>query len=83
MLEGRKYYKVRAQGHLSTAQSEPVRSVLTVFKTPNGFLLLSEITLTDIPLDDFDITLLHHLPRLERLYLGNTGVGNEAYLLRR
>ncbi|OBZ72512.1 hypothetical protein A0H81_07389, partial [Grifola frondosa] len=52
--------------------------LMRVFTRPNSFLFLKEINLSGAPLRDFDITNIHHLPRLARLWLSNTGIGNEA-----
>ena len=49
-----------------------------VFSKPNSFLFLSELSLSDASLQDFDMTYIHHLPRLSHLWLSNTGIGNEA-----
>ncbi|KAF9648954.1 hypothetical protein BDM02DRAFT_3095551, partial [Thelephora ganbajun] len=54
------------------------RSLLDSFQKPNSFLFVSEISLSDTPLQDFDIVSIHHLPRLSVLWLNNTGIGNEA-----
>ncbi|KAL6301507.1 hypothetical protein BKA93DRAFT_919725 [Sparassis latifolia] len=52
--------------------------LLHVLKKPNSFLFVTDINLSDISLHDFDLTHIHHLPRLKRLWLSNTGIGNEA-----
>ena len=49
-----------------------------VFSLPNSFLFLSELSFNGIPLDDFDLVHIHHLPRLSTLRLNCTGIGNEA-----
>ncbi|KZT73548.1 hypothetical protein DAEQUDRAFT_662157 [Daedalea quercina L-15889] len=54
------------------------RELLPVFNKPNSFLFLSELSLSDACLQDFDMTYIHHLPRLSHLWLSNTGIGNEA-----
>ena len=52
-----------------------------VFTRPYSFHHLSELTLSDVPLDDFDLVHVHHLPQLAILHLNNTGIGNEASAL--
>lgn len=52
----------------------------TVFSKPNSFLFLNEINLCGAVLRDSDIMYLHHLPRLARLWLKGTSIGNEAYV---
>jgi len=42
---------------------------------------VSEISLSDTPLQDFDIVSIHHLPRLSVLWLNNTGIGTEAFVM--
>ncbi|TFY54163.1 hypothetical protein EVJ58_g9020 [Rhodofomes roseus] len=54
------------------------KELLPVFSKPNSFLFLSELSLSDASLQDFDMTYIHHLPRLSRLWLSNTGISNEA-----
>ncbi|KAI0926360.1 hypothetical protein AcV5_008846 [Taiwanofungus camphoratus] len=54
------------------------RDLLHVFAKPNSFLFLAELSLSGARLRDFDLTHIHHLPRLARLWLSNTGIGNEA-----
>lgn len=49
-----------------------------VLREPHSFLMLSSISLSGTPLSDFDLTMLHHLPRLEILFLNSTQIGNEA-----
>ncbi|TCD67810.1 hypothetical protein EIP91_011938 [Steccherinum ochraceum] len=56
--------------------------LLLVFAKPNSFLFLNEINLSGAKLEDVDIRHIHHLPRLAKLWISNTGIGNEAiYLL--
>ncbi|KAH9948596.1 hypothetical protein B0H21DRAFT_230902 [Amylocystis lapponica] len=54
------------------------RDLLHVFAKPNSFVFLAEISLSGAQLDDFDLTSIHHLPRLACLWISNTGIGNEA-----
>ena len=42
---------------------------------------MTEISLSDTPLRDFDIVSIHHLPRLSVLWLNNTGIGTEAFVM--
>ncbi|TFK63706.1 hypothetical protein BDN72DRAFT_927378 [Pluteus cervinus] len=51
---------------------------LSVFGKHNSFLFLSYLDFGDVPLEDDQIMHIHHLPRLSRLILDNTGVSNEA-----
>ena len=51
-----------------------------VLGKPNSFLFLSELSLSGVKVSDADIIHVHHLPRLARLWLGSTGIGNEAYV---
>lgn len=57
-----------------------MRLHVIAFQKPNSFLFVSEISLSDTPLHDFDIVLIHHLPRLSVLWLNNTGIGTEAFV---
>jgi hypothetical protein len=50
----------------------------SVFSKPNSFVFLSFMTIDNAPISDFDITYIHHLPRLSILSLCNAGLGNEA-----
>lgn len=50
-----------------------------VLSRPNSFLCLSELDLSNAKLDDFDLTLVHHLP-LRTLLLNSTGIRDEAYV---
>ena len=54
---------------------------MIAFQKPNSFLFVSEISLSDTPLQDFDIVSVHHLPRLSVLWLNNTGIGSEAFVM--
>ena len=58
----------------------PIHHV-TAFQKPNSFLFVSEMSLSDTPLQDFDIVSIHHLPRLSVLWLNNTGIGTEAFVM--
>lgn len=49
-----------------------------MFEKPNSFLFLSELSLSGATLQDYDLTNIHHLPRLSRLWISNTGIGNEG-----
>lgn len=51
-----------------------------VLGKPNSFLFLYELSLSGTQLSDMDMIHVHHLPRLARLWLGSTGIGNEAYV---
>ena len=50
----------------------------TVFAKPNSFLFLTELNMSGASLNDADLRYIHHLPRLSRLWISNTGIGNEA-----
>jgi hypothetical protein len=50
----------------------------TVLAKPNSFQCLTELNLSETLIQDFDLTYIHHLPRLTTLLLNNTGIGNEA-----
>lgn len=54
---------------------------MTAFQKPNSFLFVSEISLSDTPLQDFDVVSIHHLPRLSVLWLNNTEIGTEAFVM--
>ncbi|KAF7327329.1 hypothetical protein MKEN_00310400 [Mycena kentingensis (nom. inval.)] len=54
------------------------RSILAVFSKPNSFLFLTSLSFNGTPIQDIDITHIHHLPRLVTLLLNNTGIGNEG-----
>ncbi|KAK7678594.1 hypothetical protein QCA50_018466 [Cerrena zonata] len=54
------------------------RDLLHVLSKPNSFLFLTEINLSGAQLQDGDMKQVHHLPRLARLWISNTGIGNEA-----
>lgn len=49
-----------------------------MFAKPNSFLFLNEINLCGTTLRTSDVMNLHHLPRLARLWLKDTSIGNEA-----
>lgn len=55
-------------------------TVAPVFSKPNSFLFLSELFLSGTPLADSDIVYIHHLPRLAKLVLDDTEIGNEAFV---
>ncbi|KAH0585621.1 hypothetical protein H2248_008846 [Termitomyces sp. 'cryptogamus'] len=55
--------------------------ILPTFNLPNSFLFVSELSLRDIPIDDFDLRHIHHLPRLATLLLDNTSISNQAIFL--
>ncbi|KAG6861623.1 hypothetical protein C0995_014062 [Termitomyces sp. Mi166 len=55
--------------------------ILPTFNQPNSFLFVSELSLRDTPIDDFDLRHIHHLPRLTTLLLDNTSISNEAIFL--
>ncbi|EKM57872.1 uncharacterized protein PHACADRAFT_206742 [Phanerochaete carnosa HHB-10118-sp] len=57
------------------------RDILKVLAKPNSFLFVHEINLSGTTLRDSDIACLHHLPRLARLWLQDTGVTNQAVFL--
>ncbi|KAI0806085.1 hypothetical protein BC629DRAFT_1141943 [Irpex lacteus] len=52
--------------------------LFSVFSKPNSFLFLAEINLTGGSVKEADLLHLQHLPRLARLWLSSTGIGNEA-----
>jgi hypothetical protein len=49
-----------------------------VLAKPHSFQCLTELDLSDAPLSDYELTHIHHLPRLSTLLLNATGIGNEA-----
>jgi hypothetical protein len=51
-----------------------------VLAKPHSFQCLTELDLSDTTISDYDLTHIHHLPRLSTLLLNATGVGNEAYI---
>lgn len=57
--------------------------IYAVFAKFGGFAYLRELRLSDAPISDFDLTYLHHLPRLALLALDNTTIGNEGYAILR
>ncbi|KAG6817233.1 hypothetical protein H0H87_011290 [Tephrocybe sp. NHM501043] len=61
--------------HANTART------LAVFNQPNSFLFVSELSLRDIHVHNFNFTHIHHLPRLATLLLDNTSISNEAIFL--
>ena len=73
---------LRGKLHLSILTVEDVLfaqcGFLPVFTRPHSFRLLSELFLSDTPLDDYDLVHVHHLANLSILHLDNTGIGNEA-----
>ena len=48
---------------------------------PNSFLSLTELSFSGIRIHDLDLIHIRHLPKLSVLFLNNTGIGNEAYVL--
>lgn len=50
------------------------------FSQPNSFLFLSELLLSGAKLENSDIAYIHHLPRLAKLVLDDTEIGNEAFV---
>lgn len=54
---------------------------MAAFQKPNSFLFVSEISLSGASLQDFDVVSIHHLPRLSILWLNNTGIGTEAFVV--
>ncbi|OCH90333.1 hypothetical protein OBBRIDRAFT_826004, partial [Obba rivulosa] len=52
--------------------------LLHVLRKPNSFLFLKELNLANACLSDYDMISIHQLPRLSRLCLCRTGIGNEA-----
>lgn len=54
------------------------RRIYLVLAKPNSFQCLTELDISEVPINDFDLTHVHHLPRLTTLVLNNTGIGNEA-----
>ncbi|KAF7965926.1 hypothetical protein HWV62_14438 [Athelia sp. TMB] len=57
------------------------RDIFSVFSKPNSFLFISELIFSGTPIHDFDLIHIHHLPRLARLALDDTEIGNEAMFL--
>ncbi|GLB44753.1 putative MINDY deubiquitinase [Lyophyllum shimeji] len=55
--------------------------ILPTFSQPNSFLFLSELSLRDIAIQDFDMIYIQHLPKLSTLLLDNTAISNEAIFL--
>ena len=53
-----------------------------VFAKPNSFLFLAEINLSGSEVRETDLIQFRHLPRLARLWLANTGIGNEGCAFR-
>ncbi|TDL25841.1 hypothetical protein BD410DRAFT_609593 [Rickenella mellea] len=66
-------------GHQSN-KSMVARETLQIFMKPNSFNYLKSLTLSGIWLEDYDMTKLHHLPIVERLYLRDTHIGNEGIM---
>ncbi|KAI0346251.1 hypothetical protein BDW22DRAFT_1417564 [Trametopsis cervina] len=54
------------------------RDLFQVFLKRNCFPFLAEINLTGAEVHETDLLHLHGLPRLARLWLASTGIGNEA-----
>ncbi|KAI0648655.1 hypothetical protein C8Q79DRAFT_461996 [Trametes meyenii] len=54
------------------------RDLLRVLSTTDSFLFLEELNFAGVALNDADILYFNRLPRLSRLWLSNTGIGNEA-----
>ncbi|KAI0703829.1 hypothetical protein BC835DRAFT_1480366 [Cytidiella melzeri] len=54
------------------------QDVFHVFSKPNSFLFLSEINLANSEIKEADLLHLQNLPRLARLWLASSGIGNEA-----
>ncbi|KAI3605653.1 hypothetical protein WG66_011992 [Moniliophthora roreri] len=52
--------------------------IIKVFSKPNSFLFLLEISFNGTRVRDMDLLHILRLPRLKRLCLDNTGIGNEA-----
>ena len=49
-----------------------------VLKKANSFIHVTEINLSDAPLDDLDLTALQGLTNLQKLHIANTRIGNEG-----
>jgi hypothetical protein len=76
VLRGKLPSSILMAAAVSFAQCKLLCSL--VFTRPHSFRHLSELSLSDTPLDDYDLAHIHHLPNLSILHLSNTGIGNEA-----
>ncbi|KAF5379663.1 hypothetical protein D9615_005779 [Tricholomella constricta] len=56
--------------------------ILPSFSQPNNFLFLSELSLRDTQVSDFDLTYIQRLPKLSTLLLDNSAISNEALTAR-
>ncbi|KAG6871464.1 hypothetical protein C0993_003258, partial [Termitomyces sp. T159_Od127] len=54
------------------------QDILPTFSLPNSFLFVTELSIRDVSIDDFELRHIHHLPRLATLLLDNTSISNEA-----
>ncbi|KAI0667959.1 hypothetical protein C8Q78DRAFT_1071662 [Trametes maxima] len=54
------------------------RDLLRVLSVADSFLFLEELNFAGVALNDADVLYFNRLPRLSRLWLSNTGIGNEA-----
>lgn len=52
----------------------------SVFSEPNSFLSLSGLILSGTPIHELDLIHVHHLPRLAKLFLDDTEIGNQAFV---
>ncbi|KAG7090067.1 hypothetical protein E1B28_011684 [Marasmius oreades] len=54
------------------------KDAFKVFAKPNSFLFLAEISFSGTPINDVDLLHLIRLPKLKRLWLEDTGIGDQA-----
>ncbi|KAL0576087.1 hypothetical protein V5O48_005886 [Marasmius crinis-equi] len=54
------------------------RDTFKVFSKPNSFLFLSDLSFSGTPVNDLDLLHVVRLPKLRRLWLENTAIGDEA-----
>ncbi|KAI0636314.1 hypothetical protein C8Q77DRAFT_1192066 [Trametes polyzona] len=54
------------------------RDILRTLSVPDSFLFLQELNFSGVRLDDTDALCFNRLPRLSRVWLNKTGIGNEA-----
>ncbi|KAG5643084.1 hypothetical protein DXG03_001579 [Asterophora parasitica] len=55
--------------------------ILPIFSRPNSFVFLTELSLRDTCVNDFDLTYIQRLPKLSTLLLDNCTLSNEAVFL--
>ena len=71
------FCRVRSR-HFDAPSDVSVERMRAVLGRPNSFLFLRELSLNGVQLSETDVLHIHHLPRLARLWLGSTGIGNEV-----